>query len=472
MASQEQALTQSIDNLADKYYKIDNLADKIDASVDIIAGLKTVISDRDEQSSRALLDKLAELENTVRDISTNQAFEEFKLSLETALKGLYEGSSAIQTAVIDSSVELQKVNDAIRALDLNVSFKSLASDLSKSEQNVRDHVSVETGKVIQLVDVNATRTLNEISSSADNLTERINQAHSLISALCEKSFTEVEDNIAGLKNIVSQIDENNVSANNAIFSNITDRLAMFENSLKMSLEKQEDYVANSSSQLLEQINNIKDLSGVLDYKLDASVIEINNAKVEFSGLKAAVEDVLALDFVNKVKDLKVDLYAVKQDLANAVETSSGDLAEKFSNDLFGKYELLISKLDSVETEIKQAQTTSLNGLKAVLDNISSSIVDILSYVSSRQDISIDAIEAKLETINRAVSDNTLNYVENVRDIVDVIRTQVENNIKSIQEDTNRQIDIINTSISTSSENIRNEIQNSYNKLLEVQENFD
>lgn len=472
LASQEQALTQSIDNLADKYYKIDNLADKIDASVDIIAGLKTVISDRDEQSSRALLDKLAELENTVRDISTNQAFEEFKLSLETALKGLYEGSSAIQTAVIDSSVELQKVNDAIRALDLNVSFKSLASDLSKSEQNVRDHVSVETGKVIQLVDVNATRTLNEISSSADNLTERINQAHSLISALCEKSFTEVEDNIAGLKNIVSQIDENNVSANNAIFSNITDRLAMFENSLKMSLEKQEDYVANSSSQLLEQINNIKDLSGVLDYKIDASVIEINNAKVEFSGLKAAVEDVLALDFVNKVKDLKVDLYAVKQDLANAVETSSGDLAEKFSNDLFGKYELLISKLDSVETEIKQAQTTSLNGLKAVLDNISSSIVDILSYVSSRQDISIDAIEAKLETINRAVSDNTLNYVENVRDIVDVIRTQVENNIKSIQEDTNRQIDIINTSISTSSENIRNEIQNSYNKLLEVQENFD
>ena len=104
------------------------------------------------------------------------------------------------------------------------------------------------------MDVNATRTLNEISSSADNLTERINQAHSLISALCEKSFTEVEDNIAGLKNIVSQIDENNVSANNAIFSNITDRLAMFENSLKMSLEKQEDYVANSSSQLLEPVS--------------------------------------------------------------------------------------------------------------------------------------------------------------------------------------------------------------------------
>ena len=50
---------------------------------------------------------------------------------------------------------------------------------------------------------------------------------------------------------------NNVSANNAIFSNVTDRLAIFENSLKSSLEKQEDYVANSSSQLFEQIKNIK-----------------------------------------------------------------------------------------------------------------------------------------------------------------------------------------------------------------------
>ena len=65
----------------DKYYKIDNLADKIDASVDIIAGLKTIISNKDEQSFSAVLDKLNELEGKLYEISTNQAFEDFKVSL-------------------------------------------------------------------------------------------------------------------------------------------------------------------------------------------------------------------------------------------------------------------------------------------------------------------------------------------------------------------------------------------------------
>lgn len=158
--------------------------------------------------------------------------------------------------------------------------------------------------------------------------------------MCEKSFYEVVESISGLKNVVSQIDENNVSANNAIFSNITDRLAIFENSLKSSLEKQEDYVANSSSKLFEEITNIKNLSGVLDYKLDSSVIEVNNAKREFGELKNSVEAVLALDFVNIVKDLRVDLYASKQELASTIETSTSDVSDKLSNDLFGKYELL------------------------------------------------------------------------------------------------------------------------------------
>jgi len=472
LATHEQALVESIDNLADKYYKIDNLADKIDASVEIIAGLKTIISNKDEQSFSAVLDKLNELDQTLQQISTNQSFEDFKLSLEETLKNICENSVTLQNAAENSALELQNIEAAIHALDINVNFKTLASALEKSEQSIREHVSVENGKVLQLVDVNTTRTMNEIASNSDNLSEKLAQAHSLISALCEKSFAEVEENISSLKVVVSQIDENNVSANNAIFSNITDRLAMFENSLKNSLEKQEKSVDNSANQLLEQISNIKDLTGVLDYKMDASVIEFNNAKIEFSGLKSAVEDVLALDFVNHVKELKVDLFAAKQELADSLESATGDLGDKFSNDLFGKYELLISKLESTETELKTAQGTALTGIKEVLDNILSSIVDILSYVSSEQDTNLEAIDAKLNDISRSVSDNTLNYIENVRDVVEVIRAQVDSNIKSLYEDTSRQLDEINALITADTESIRNDIKVSYEKLLEVKNNFD
>lgn len=472
LVAKNHELNDSVNNLSDKYYKIDNLAEKIDASVSIIAGLKTVISESENQNSEKIMNELEALQASLKEVTTNQNFEDFKTSLEIVLKDISSGSVNLQNALIDASSEIQKISTNLQALDINVNFQSLMSNLEKMEHDIKEHTDIVTDKISQLVEVNATRTLNEISNGADSLISKLKDSHYTMTKLCEKSFNDVAEDIANLKTVVSQIDENNVSANNAIFSNITDRLAMFENSLKGSLEKQEGYVANSSSQLFEQIKNIKDLSGVIDYKLDASVIEVNNSKREFAELKSAVQDVLGLDFVNVVKDLKVDLYAVKQDLSTAFENSSTEQAEKSANDLFGKYELLVSKLDSVEDTLKQAQTSALNALRPILDNISASIMDVISYVSSQKELNTDSIDVKLANITEIVKDSNLNYVENVRDVVEVIRTQVENNLIQIQQENSKKIDTINSSISKNTESLKEEIKYSYNKLLEVQDNFD
>lgn len=472
LVAKNHELNDSINNLSDKYYKIDNLAEKIDASVSIIAGLKTVISESESQNSEKIMNELETLQASLKEVTTNQSFEDFKTSLEIVLKDISSGSINLQNALVDASSEIQKISTNLQALDINVNFQSLMSNLEKMEHDIKEHTDVVTDKISQLVEVNATRTLNEISNNTDSLISKLKDSHYTMTKLCEKSFNDVAEDIANLKTVVSQIDENNVSANNAIFSNVTDRLAIFENSLKSSLEKQEDYVANSSSQLFEQIKNIKDLSGVIDYKLDASVIEVNNSKREFAELKSAVQDVLGLDFVNVVKDLKVDLYAVKQDLATAFENSTSEQAEKSANDLFGKYELLVSKLDNVEDTLKQAQTSALAALKPILDNISSSIMDVISYVSSQKELNTDSIDVKLANITEIVKDSNLNYVENVRDIVEVIRAQVENNLIQIQNENSNKIDSINSSISKNTESLKEEIKYSYNKLLEVQDNFD
>ena len=472
LVAKNHELNDSVNNLSDKYYKIDNLAEKIDASVSIIAGLKTVISESESQNAEKIMNELEALQTSLKEVTTNQSFEDFKTSLEIVLKDISSGSINLQNALVDASSEIQKISTNLQALDINVNFQSLMSNLEKMEHDIKEHTDVVTDKISQLVEVNATRTLNEISNNADSLISKLKDSHYTMTKLCEKSFNDVAEDIANLKTVVSQIDENNVSANNAIFSNITDRLAIFENSLKGSLEKQEDYVANSSSQLLEQIKNIKDLSGVIDYKLDASVIEVNNSKREFAELKSAVQDVLGLDFVNVVKDLKVDLYAVKQDLATAFENSTSEQSEKSANDLFGKYELLVSKLDNVEDTLKQAQASALTALKPILDNISSSIMDVISYVSSQKELNTDSIDVKLANITEIVKDSNLNYVENVRDVVEVIRTQVENNLIQIQKENSNKIDSINSSISKNTESLKEEIKYSYNKLLEVQDNFD
>ena len=199
--------------------------------------------------------------------------------------------------------------------------------------------------------------------------------------------------------------------------------------------------------LIEQIAKIKSAAEGIEYKLDANAIEIGNAKHEFNDLADAVNRVLAFDFAEEVKNFKTELYASKEDLSSAIDLMQNELSEKVTNDLFGKYELLVSKLDNVEDELKYAQKDSLNGLNAVLSNISSSIVDILSYVSAVKEANNDAIEAKLSEVTTFIQDNNLNYIESVRDIVDVVRVQVEEYLNRMGNDSNERFTKISSAIS-------------------------
>lgn len=350
LSTQSNELKSSVNDLSSRYVKIDNLAEKIDASVNIIASLKSVLEDADNQNTYTLLDKLNVLESELHAISTDTKFDEFKTNLQNVLKNILEAAQGFEGLISKKGIEITaEVNLAIQKLET-------------------------------LQDANITRVLNDISTSADALNSKLAQTQSSIAALCEKNFGSVFENIANVKALIAQIDENSVSSNNAIFSSITDRLAVFENSLKVSLETQEQNTTASSLRLYEQIENIKNLSGVLDYKMDSTIVESSNIKNELSALKESIEAVLALDFINTVKDLRVDLYASKQELVNTFETTNHELSDKLTNDLYGKYELLISKLDSVEDEFKKTQTESLSSLQGILEKISSSIVDVLSYV--------------------------------------------------------------------------------------------
>lgn len=471
ISARGQELSASLTTLNDRYLRLDSLADKIDASVNIVAGLKAVLEEADDRSTHSILDKLNILEEELKNISSDKKFDEFKASLEVVLKNIAESSMVLDTNLNSSLAELSKISETIKALNIDVSFQNLINNINKSELEVKTHVDETFNKLSTLNDTGISKVLNQISTNADSLSVKLAQTQTSIANLCEKNFSSVFESVTDLKSVVSQIDENSVSANNAIFSSITDRLTVFENSLRESLDNQEQTVAKSSAQLVEQVENIKNLSGVLDYKMDSSVVEVGNIKREFSSLKTAIENVLALDFVNVVKDLRVDLYASKQEMVNSFDSTTSELSEKLSNDLYGKYELLISKLDSVEDEFKKTQTNSLAGLKGILENISSSIVDVLSYVSETKNGPAVDFDGKLDSISNIIKENNLNYVESVRDVVDVIRVQVETNLKNIEEENANNFDLVKKSISENSEDLKKELKFSYSKLLEIQDSY-
>ena len=467
LSEKSQELINLVDLLTQKSYKIDTLADKIDASVNIIAGLKSEIAEKDDGVKNALLDRLMELESVVKTVSDNQGFEEFKKSLKDALLDIANGSEQLRGSINSAFDKISKLNSDLQALDVNTGFKNISDGMEKIGEGIKEKFASETDKLSQLMEVNVTRTIQEVASNADVLNTRLKESHTVLSGLCEKSFEEVSGGLSDLKAVIAQLDENNVSANNAIFSNITDRLAIFENSLKTSLEKQEDYISGSSSNVFEQITNIKNITDGIDYKLDSNAIEIGNSKKEYKQLAESVNKVLAIDFVEIVKNFKAELFVVKEDLSAAVETVQTELSENITKDLFGKYELLVSRLDSVEDQLKYAQNEAMRSLDEVLSKISASIVDILSYVSTSKEASTLEFDEKLKETVRYIQDSNLNYIDSVRDVVDAIKEHIEEKLMIMNKESEGRLEKITSSVADVRKSMQQDLQTAYDKLAEI-----
>ena len=183
LSAKSDELVNLVDILTQKSYKIDNLAEKIDASVNIIAGLKAEIADKDDSAKLAVLDKLAELEMTVKEVSSIPAFEEFKSNLESLLKGISTESEQLKSSIDTALSNISKLNDDLKALNIDSSFENIASGMVRVGEDIKEKVISEADKISQMMEVNITRTLNDISSNAEVLNTRIKDSHSTISNL-------------------------------------------------------------------------------------------------------------------------------------------------------------------------------------------------------------------------------------------------------------------------------------------------
>jgi len=471
ISANSQQITFNTNDLIQKHIKIVSLSDKIDASVNIIAGLKSAFEETDNKNTKSILENLEVLNENIKTISDDEKFESFKVIFEDNLRRIFASEEILDKKFDIVSEEINKISALVKALDIDLGIQNVLSAIESSNNKLERVIDDNTNKLANINDINVTRILNDLSNSTDSLNIKINQTQSELAVICERNFNGVFEGVKEVKGLLSQIDENSVSANNAIFSSITDRLNVFENGLRDSLDLQEKSVLNATTSLVEQIENIKNLNSVLDYKSDSSLVELTNLKQSLTSVSQSVDDILALNFAESIKDLRVDLYATKQEIVNTIDNFDTDLTDRFTNDLYGKYELLISKMDTVEEEIKKSQINAINEFKVVIDKISSSIVDILSYVSETRNATTEEFDAKIDNITEAIKANSLDYVEAVRDIVDVIRIQIENNLKSIDESTSATINSINNTITQNSEDIRNDIKASYSKLLEVQASY-
>ncbi len=466
-----QDINSAFDELNQHCHKFDNLAEKIDASVNIVVSLKTLLADNFDSQSQMLTQRLTDILGKFSEIETDEQFNSVKSDLETIIKNLDNYFANFDVTSSETINEIRKVYNLLHDLNIDVTLKNFENVVSNSEDAIKAHID-ETSKIqSSLSEAHISHVLQDINSSTESLTAKLAQTQNSLAQICDTNFSSVFEDIKGLKSVLSQIDENTMAANSAIFSSISDRLSAFEGNLKDSLDVQQKTIFETSNQLTAQVAALKDLSNTIDYKLDSSIVELNNTKIEFAPLKDSINEVLALDFVNVVKDLRVDLYASKQELENNIEKSTGELSEKVTEDLFGKYQLIINKLETTEDVIKETQFKSLVEIKTILEKISGSIIDVISYVSEQKSGNSTIVIDRIETLASEIKDTGLNYVENVRDVVDVIRAQVDNGLKNFEIDSASKFHSLENVVAKNSEDVQSAIKISYNKLLEIQDSY-
>ena len=106
-----QDINSTVEEINNRYSKIDNLAEKIDASVNIIVNLKSLFEDADNQNTKIILEDINKLHDKLSEINSDSQFEEFKNSLISVLREISENN--IQKLVSSSEVNLNKILDNI-----------------------------------------------------------------------------------------------------------------------------------------------------------------------------------------------------------------------------------------------------------------------------------------------------------------------------------------------------------------------
>lgn len=462
-----QTVNQSVNDISERFYKIDNLTDKIDASVSIIAGLKSLLEETEDSKVKSILENIDKLSEKLNDVKNDNEFEEFKSLLTSGLREISESAVLTDKNLNITSENVSSIIEMLKALDVNTNFSLVLSAFDKNEANLKNHIDAKVHNFAEQSASNLNKIIDNILTNADSLNTRINQAQLEVSSMCNDRFGSVFEYVNELKNSIAQLDENSTASGNAMFANISDRLSLFETTLKSSLEKQEAASYEASAKLIEQFEGIKNISSTTDYKIDSSVVEISNMTRGFEVLKASIDDVLALNFIENIKELRSDIYASKQDLAVIFDSEKNGLSENIKNDIFDKYELITKRLNTIDEEFKNAQTTVLAYIQDVTDKISSSLVDIISYVSESKEFPIEEIEKRFEGLTYVVKETNLNCIENIRDAVDKLNIKVEEDIKSLEINTVNYLNSVNSKIDTNTEDIRNDIKNSYDKLAEI-----
>lgn len=421
---------------------IEPLYQKMDYATAIIVGLKDILQSVDNEANSDFIAKLTKIENSINKALDENGFDRIRMDLENALTQIANTVNLSQNDLYSLKNELETVATNLKALDIHVNFQNIQSSLTKSEVNIKTYISDLSNKFNQLSELTFQRTVEDIKQKVDFL-------GSEIKTVAGQNLEALAGSLIGLKSSITEIESVHGSANEQLFKNVSERLAALENTLAGLLNAQSISLGTTGKQVTE-------LSSTIELKLETASSEFGFLRNALDALKISLEPLVHTDINSVMTAVKAEIIESQNLLVSGLRQAGSDTELKLSEEFSAKFDALKTKTEEYAQNLTSIHKDGLIELRSLLNGVTSTLIDIVSYVSVNDSKNLNQdFEKRIADVEYSIKDCSL-------DVIEKVSLYIQENIEKI----NSQLINYDATSQTHFQNLATRIENNSSYIRE------
>lgn len=446
LALQNKEIYNSIGELAINC-NVEPLYQKIENATTLINSLKEILQNVDADSTSEYISKLTKMETTINRVLDENDFRKVRSDLEGALNQIANSISLSQNDLYVVKNELETVASSIKALDIHVNFQNIQSTLTKSEVNIKTYINDLSNKFSQLSDLTFQRTVEDIKQKVDTL-------GSEIKTVSRENIEALAGSLIGLKAGIDELEASYGKSGDNLFKNISERLTSLENTLAGLLNAQNSTLSNSNSQLTE-------FTSALDIRMDTIAANCSTTQQGIDSLKYKLDNLINTNLDTVVADIKSGIITSQTELSTIISENSSDTAKTLNL----KFEEFLAQTDECSKNLTSIYKDGLTELRSLLNSITSTLIDIVSYVSVSETKNNELeFDKKLSDIEYSIKDYSLDTIEKVNAFLKENIEKINTRLTNYDATSQNNFQNLATKIENNSSYIREDIKTAYKTL--------
>lgn len=421
------------------------------ASVSDYDGLVSQLTDSKaliEVANDRLVDELTKLESAIRNILSEEDFDEFKKDLNKLIYEVIESTNVVRGEVLGTTSEIRNLITVMNSLDFKTIFNKVLNNLTNLESNIKTTIYEVINKINQESENLNTRLSADLGGKIDILNDNITKIPGYTTEKLEISLNDLSNKMSMIHSDVREANNLYTDSFSAKYDVLADKLnttnialdtisSLGISSLKFNIEDLGQKIEQSKDFLTEAaqdnynelLDKMKTLAKGIEL-LDDKVSKPNNEAIEIVLTKVA-------ELTRKVEDFNINIEKVEfaeniNRLKEVLNFMPEIIKESIKKDFTTTIETDISsRLDDLENLMSNITTEYSNSLTDFKTKVSDSI-DIIKENTETSDIKlnntvfeINAMKAEIQKIYVELTKMTEEQSQRFVDIQDNAVNRIE-----------------------------------------------